>query len=413
MSLFESNFSCVNNNQGFLIKLLIERLNPAGWPIQPRNFPPGTALVGGAIRDALLNNLKHKPDLDFIVPSGAIKLTEQLALEINGRCVILDSKRDIARLVVKGWTVDLASQVGLSLKDDLSRRDYTINSIAITFDPSPKIFDPNNGINHLKDRKLIAVSEKNLIEDPLRLLRGFRLSAELNLQLDLKTISWIKAHKSLLKNVARERIKFELERLVNGLWADEVVQRLQQIGLLDPWSPKKNDLKTFSLPLKNISTLNANEKEIAVPLIFLIKLLSNEGLNNLGFSRKKVKQCNLLRYWHSRNDGFAFKSLSELDRIQLHKDLENILPALILQLSTSDQEQWLIRWRNAKDPLFHPFSPLDGDTLKAICNDQQGLWIGQLMNFLCKENAFGRIKNREEAYELSLNWWKQNQPFYD
>jgi len=265
----------------------------------------------------------------------------------------------------------------------------------------------------LKDRKLIAVSEKNLIEDPLRLLRGFRLSAELNLQLDLKTISWIKAHKSLLKNVARERIKFELERLVNGLWADEVVQRLQQIGLLDPWSSKKNDLKTCSLPLKNISTLNANEKEIALPLIFLIKLLSNEGLNNLGFSRKKVKQCNLLRYWHSRNDGFAFKSLSELDRIQLHKDLENILPALILQLPTSDQEQWLIRWRNAKDPLFHPFSPLDGDTLKAICNDQQGLWIGQLMNFLCKENAFGRIKNREEAYELSLNWWKQNQPFYD
>ena len=51
-----------------------QRLAIEGWPLQPKELPDGTALVGGAVRDALLNRLGTHPDLDLVVPSGAIAL---------------------------------------------------------------------------------------------------------------------------------------------------------------------------------------------------------------------------------------------------------------------------------------------------------------------------------------------------
>ena len=103
--------------------------------------------------------------------------------------------------------------------------------------------------------------------------------------------------------------------------------------------------------------------------------------------------------------------LNEDDMYQLHIDLENHLPALILGLSLEDQKEWIERWRDKNDPLFHPSSPIDGFTLQAILKVPQGPFIGQLIEHLCKEKAFKRLRTREEAVELARNLWKQKQPF--
>ncbi len=410
MSLIHTNVSFLEGDEASLTKLVWERLEPSRWPVSLDDLPKGAALVGGSVRDAFLNKIHHKLDLDLIVPSNAIDLAQKLAIKKSGTCVVLDSQRDIARVVIKEWNIDIASQVGKSLNEDLYRRDFTVNAIALKLGSFPEIVDPQGGIDDLKERKLIAVTKKNLIEDPLRLLRGFRLSAELNLLLDSQTLEFITSNVKYLERVAAERIKVELERLVKGFWADEVIKVIQRIGLLEPWEPHKIHSKAESLSLTNISSLNANEQEIALPLIRLTNLLSDQGLKDLGFSRKKIKDSFSLRYWYQRNDGLAFQTLNENQRIQLHKDLENTMPALILQLPSSEQNIWLSRWRDAQDPLFHPRSPLDGYTLKKIFNAPQGPWIGKLMNFLCKEKAFGRLQNRQDAVQSAFYWWEQNQP---
>ncbi len=409
MFLDDSNYAKLDVDQASLAESICRRLKTSTWPFKFNELPFGSALVGGSIRDCLLDRHKHKPDLDVVVPSNALKLAKDLSEDLGGTFVLLDEERGIARLISNSWTIDFATQIGSSLEEDLFRRDFTINSIALVFSNHPKIIDPTGGLNDLRHKKLVAVKEQNLIDDPLRLLRGFRLSAELGFALDEDTKKFVQSNSALLHSVARERIKTEIEKLVQADWADEVIPFVKQSQLLEPWESTDK----LSISLKNVSALNTKELEIALPLVRLTDLLSDQGLDELSFSRKKLQNCHYLRYWFLKNDGFSFENLTEDDRLKLHKDLETFLPALILQLPFEDQQIWLDRWRDNGDPLFHPFSPIDGFSLQKMFGASQGPWIGQLMNLLCKENAFGRINNREEAFHFARYWWEHNQPFCD
>ena len=156
-------------------------------------LPEGTALVGGAVRDGLLDRLQEQPDLDLVVPSDAIALTKALAQELHGTCVVLDAERSIARLVLGGWTVDIARQDGDRIEDDLWRRDYRLNAIAVSLQPWGELWDPTGGLSDLQQGCLTAVSEANLIDDPLRLLRGLRLMAEIPLTISSQTMAGLSA----------------------------------------------------------------------------------------------------------------------------------------------------------------------------------------------------------------------------
>ena len=160
--------------------------------------------------------------------------------------------------------------------------------------------------------------------------------SELNFEVDPQTESLLGKHAELLEKVASERIKMEIERLTNGFWADDVIPLLIQLKLLEPWRDNSNSQEPAPLSLKNVSSFTPNELKLAFPLVRLTHLLSDRGLVNLGFSRKIIRSSNLLRIWQKRNDGLAFVNLNELDRLQLHLDLETFLPAIILSIPKKD-----------------------------------------------------------------------------
>ncbi len=386
-----------------------EKLNPRQWPFDFKALPEGSALVGGAIRDALLNTKPIKPDLDLVVPDAAFETARKLANTLGGKCILLDSERDIACLILNGWKFDFAKQVGNTLEEDLLRRDYRLNSIAFTLGKNPALFDPNNGINDLKERKLVAISEVNLVDDPLRLLRGYRLMSEHNLSIDEQTNYWILKHSSLLKKSAPERIQAELQKLVRGECADSVISLVRDTRILGLWEASDN---SFHSTIFNVQTLNSifspNELSSALPLLRLTNLLSDKGLSLLRFSRRQQQRCKILRKWQKCNDGFAYKNLNESDLFQLHIDLEEDLPALIIGLSERDQRDWIARWRDRKDPLFHPSSPLDGHKLQISLGLSSGLELGRLIRFLSQERAFRRVLNEEDALEAAREWFKHN-----
>ena len=379
-------------------------LNPRDWPISISDLPPGSALVGGSVRDALLNKLSQKPDLDFVIPTNAINFSENLSKKINGTFIKLDEKRDIARLVINGWTLDFARQVGENLQDDLLRRDFRINAIALRLTGKPEIFDPTGGINDLKSKKIVAISEKNLLDDPLRILRGFRFMCELDFELEKKTKTFLKNNVDKLSNVAPERMKMEILKIVNSKWNSSVWKTYLELQLLNEWND--NNFPYIELERKDISTKNPLFGSFLSKLIFL---LSDEGLSRLTFSKNQIKRCKNLRFWvHKIN---KLDDLSEDERFQLHIDLEEDLPSFILFLKERDSNSWLKHWKDPSDPLFHPSPPLNGHLLQKVFQLPPGPFLGELIRHLSKEKAYGRFFTDAEALEVARKWTLENSPF--
>ena len=212
-----------------MARQLMTRLQPERWPLPLDRLPAGTVLVGGAVRDGLLNRLPDHPDLDMVVPADALEQVRKLSREFGGACVVLDRERDMARLVLGSWTIDLARQDGDDLTADLLRRDYRINAIALTLTRDPKLLDPSGGIADLRARRITAVNEQNLLNDPLRLLRALRLAAELSMTIDETTLEMIARHRHLLPKVAPERIQAEVLKLVQATSAAQALRLLHSL----------------------------------------------------------------------------------------------------------------------------------------------------------------------------------------
>jgi len=359
-----------------------DALRPGRWPLQPDCFPPGSALVGGAVRDALLQRLGPYPDLDLVVPKGAIKLCQRLARQHRGTAVVLDSERDMARLVLGPWSLDLAAQEGPDLISDLRRRDYGINALALPLAPGEALLDPTGGLGDLAKRQLKALSEANLLADPLRLLRGVRLAAELNFALESTTTAWIAKHREALPQVAAERVLAELEKLASCPGGDAGLQQASELGLLQPWEKPSGGGPAGSLAG---STLSAEEQHQALPLARLAQRFDAKALGQLKASRKLQQRCGRLRHWAEH----LAEPLSEAAMLQLCRELEEDLPALVL-LAPEATNGWLQRWRDREDPLFHPRSPIDGRTLQRELGLAPGPQLGVLMEQLMLERAFGR-----------------------
>ena len=385
---------------------LFRDLNLKDWPISIADLPPGSALVGGSVRDGLLKKLSQKPDLDFVIPIEAIKFSKNLSKKINATFIKLDEKRDIARLVINGWTLDFARQVGKNLEDDLLRRDFRINAIALKLTEKPEIFDPIGGMDDLKNKKIVAISEKNLIDDPLRILRGFRLMCELGFELEKKTKIFLKNNVDKLSNVAPERIKMEIFKIAHSSWNSSVWQTYLELQLLEEW----NEDKLPNLELKRKDIISTKLLAGGV-LAKLLCLLSDEGLSNLTFSKNEIKRCKNLRFWVHKINNLGLDNFSEDERFQLHVDLEEDLPSLILFLKDEYVNVWLKRWEDPSDPLFHPSSPLNGHSLQKALKIRSGPFLGELMRHLSKEKAYRRFFTNHEALEVARKWTLENSPF--
>lgn len=398
---------------GALEALLWQRLEPGRWPLPPQAFPADAALVGGAVRDALLGRLAPCPDLDLVVSGDAINLARDLARRGGGSWVVLDAERDIARVVLAGWTIDLARREGPDLNSDLARRDYSANAIALPLHPGARLQDPTGGIEALRQGQLVAVSEANLLADPLRLLRGVRLAWELELKLDSCSEGWLRLHAAALATVAGERVLHELERLAAAPGGHRGLIQALTIGLLAFWQTDPDAveaLQGLDPDRAERCGLTPAETATALPQARLASLLPPEAVRLLRGSRRLEQRCNRLRQWWQRLSSASTPAQTSLDgldhldeepRLQLQRELEAELPALLLRLEPADARAAMARWRDPADPLFHPVPPLNGDVLRRSLALAAGPELGTLLQHLTRERAFGRLPGHGALLERS------------
>ncbi len=406
------------NNQTFLIKhsLIVSRIkdkikNYQNLETILSELPDSSILVGGFIRDLILERLSPFPDIDIVIPNNSLEIGKSIAEKFSGKYLILDKDRNIVRIIFKNFTIDIAPQTHELLVEDLNSRDFTINSIAFSFN-NGKLIDPANGIYDLNSSLLRSFREENLLDDPLRILRCFRFVSELGFHIEPHLLKFIKFNKFLLKKVSVERIQYELKKIVQGKEALKTVESLNHIKMFDWIQPYEND-HLNSLLFVNFDNFLQDEIDKFFPIVCLKELLKEPVIKKFKFSKSQRLAINALRRWSEKLKEKSIMNFTEIERFQLHKDLELILPAFILYLPKKFHKEWLTRWRNKKDKLFHPRNYIDGNQLKNIIGIEDGPLLGDLLNYLSREFAYERLNNFDEAIYKAKGWFQQNAPKYD
>lgn len=214
-------------------------------------------LVGGAVRDHLLNRPIY--DWDFVMEGNVIPFAKKTANHFGGAFFLLDSERNIARVLINDrglpLVFDFASLRGQSLVDDLSRRDFTVNAMAIDLAAPGTVIDYLNGKNALHERVLIPCSPQGFIDDPVRVLRTIRLSLGLGFSIAPQSTALIADAVSLIDKVSAERKRDELFKIFETGRSREAILWMDGLGLFGRLFPELEKYKSTSQSAPHIYTL--------------------------------------------------------------------------------------------------------------------------------------------------------------
>lgn len=186
-------------------------------------------MVGGSVRDLLLG--RQPKDLDFLVFGPIESFARNVAGKLRGKAIYLgQSEKAVWRVVGADYELDFVPPRGSSLQSDLENRDFTVNALAWSVNDQ-SIVDLVGGLADL-DRRLIRMTHPGVFQqDPVRLLRAFRLASGLGFEIEAETFGRIAADKSLIRNGASERIGMEFLGLLNCRAARQI-RTMHETGLL-------------------------------------------------------------------------------------------------------------------------------------------------------------------------------------
>ena len=209
-------------------------------------------LVGGCVRDLMLNPLAESIDVDIMVEGDGIDFAEKLARKINVPKIVPFKKFATAKIPFKEYEIEVASArlekydessrspsevVMSNIEDDLLRRDFTINAMAVSLNKGNfgEFFDPFNGIEDLSNKILRTPldSDTTFSDDPLRMMRAAYFASKLSLNIDSSCLESIKNNAERITIVSQERKTNELLKILGTKKPSIGLNILQEAGLME------------------------------------------------------------------------------------------------------------------------------------------------------------------------------------
>jgi tRNA nucleotidyltransferase (CCA-adding enzyme) len=410
-------------------------LSPQYWPFSLDWIPNTAYLVGGCVRDALLEYASPYLDLDFVMPQDPIQTAQAIAHHYRAGFVVLDAQRQIARVVFENATADFALQVGNSLVEDLERRDFTINAIA--YSPHTQaLVDPLGGRKDLAQRTLRMVCAENLKDDPLRLMRAYRQAAQLNFCVDSKTRIQLHALAPLLSSVAPERIRVELSYLLSHAKGTQWLTELWRDGLLG-----QSFVHATAEGLALIGRMDCTEAEVTARWAQLESLLhrtlsdrpkSGEGVRRTLFATAKLvglvdpdpqvakQTLQAMKYSKAEialvltvlqgliqlRQNLTQGALSRRQQYLLFRMVRDAFPALAVValaagISLADIAPLVDEYLDGESAIAHPKPLVSGQVLMGTLSLGSGPLVGQLLAALELAHAEGSINTATEAIRMA------------
>ena len=199
-------------------------------------------VVGGAVRDLLLK--RNISDLDLAVEKNAEAFARKIS-EKYGANFTYHAKFKTAKLKFAGFSIDIITtrkeiykkpgalptvQPG-NITDDLLRRDFTINSMALKL-PAGEIIDPSSGRQDIKDRYVRVLHENSFIDDATRIFRAIRYEQRLAFKIEPVTLNLLRHNLNMLETFSADRIKHELAIAMGEEYPELFYSRSKDLGVL-------------------------------------------------------------------------------------------------------------------------------------------------------------------------------------
>ena len=216
-------------------------------------------VIGGYVRDLLLN--RKSKDIDFLIIGNGIEFAEAVALKIGNKTAVNVFKNfGTAMLNYKGWEIEFVGARKESyrndsrkpivedgnLQDDQNRRDFTINTLAISLAKINygKLIDPFDGMTDIEQKLIRTPLEPNVTysDDPLRMMRAIRFAAQLNFKIDAASLQAITENKDRIQIVSKERITDEINKIMLSAKPSIGFEHLFNTGLLQIIFPEVANL---------------------------------------------------------------------------------------------------------------------------------------------------------------------------
>ncbi|MFD2612051.1 CCA tRNA nucleotidyltransferase [Paenibacillus gansuensis] len=322
------------------------------------------------------------------------------------------------------------------LHEDLRRRDFTMNAMAM--DARAKLIDPWGGMDDLKAKVLRCVGDADarFQEDALRMLRCVRFAASYALEISADTWTALRKHRALLTHIARERVRAELDRTVEGPDPDRGVDLLQASGLLQHVKG--------GLPLAPLFTAAAEAAPPAAPgeagrLARVQPAWLRWAQLLLLAGRTQAEAEPLLRALTFPNGkaGAVSKVLGVSERLQQQGFGRGAWVQAALRFGREPLEGWLalagadpaaaggergarereafteltangLSWLDELPVAKLSGLALSGGELMQAWNRRGGPWTGQVLASLLEDAAFGRVPNEREALLLRAERYRED-----
>jgi len=380
----------------------------------------GIYLVGGVVRDVLLG--RANSDLDLVVEGNAVGLAESLAGEVGGRLVV-HRRFGTAKIRTGNLTIDLAmaraetyARPGAlpsvrpgSIQDDLARRDFTVNAMALRLDPTSfgKLVDPFDGQQDLESKLIRILHDRSFIDDATRMLRAVRYEQRFAFRLEATTEKLLRQNVAMLGTISSDRIRHELELILKEERPEKALKRAGDLGLLGEVHPA---LKGNGWLEKRF----VKAREVAsppTPTLYFALLTYPIGVRDCedliarlkmpGTVSRVILDTARLRGQMPLLDAPDLPPSAICGSLQEYSPT-SVLACAIVADSALFQERmdlYLTRWRHVR-------TALDGSALQKL-GVPSGPRLGRMLKALYRAKLDGKIGTREDETELVQRWLSQ------
>ncbi len=375
-------------------------------------------LVGGYIRDLLRG--RRSKDKDFVYYGDAAKLAERAARKFNGTFILLKEGLT-CRVALKDKSIIDINYLNEPLEADLKRRDFTVNTMS--WSPDTGLLDPLNGLKDIEKGLIKVVDPENLKDDPLRVLRAYRLAAELNFRITGQTRKELKEKAGRLISTAPERVTEELIRLFNQDSGFKFIKMSIEDDVLSQVFGVDSDKLTQKYRL--LKRYDYSSKALSIVKKHLDKELG-QGLTRSGLIRfaalfdrsdlKDIENTGLIRLSRVNNGSLkrVLTTLAVADSCRLtqkntYKALqaagENAIEAAILlglkkRVDAHISVKKGIHYLNILNKAL-----ISGNDIQNILNTGPGPKTGEMLENLNEARFLGKIKTRKQALSYIIEYY--------